>query len=559
VGHFQKALRAGRRREENRRWLFVPYDQLSDEIGPLARVDAKEIGIVVVECPEKAARRPYHQQKLALVLANLRHFAIEQAARGVAVRHVVASSYAAALEPLAGELGGIEVMRPAERELRAELAPLVEAGKISLLAHEGWLTSADDFIASQEGPPWRMDAFYRYVRRKLGVLMRQGKPVGGRFSFDTENRQPWPGTPAAPEVPTFVVDDLTREVCALVRDTMGHHPGVLTPERIPATKADAERVWTWARAECLPTFGPFEDAMSTRSRSLFHTQISSLLNLQRLSARRVVNEVASDDDIPLASREGFVRQILGWREYMHHAHELTDGFRVLAGVVQPSASRPGDGGWSTWRGEPWPRSDGESEGGDGGSLASHLGAARSLPPAYWGAASGLRCLDTVVEAVWDEGYSHHITRLMVLSNIAMLLDVAPRELTDWFWVAYVDAYDWVVEPNVHAMGTFGVGDLFTTKPYVAGSAYIHRMSDFCEGCRFDPKTTCPLPSLYWAYLGRHSEALGKVQRMKLPIVAESRRTPAQRQADAATFERVSETLGRGLALGSSAKEQRELF
>jgi deoxyribodipyrimidine photolyase-related protein len=414
-----------------------------------------------------------------------------------------------------------------------------------MLPHEGWLTTSDDFRESQSGPPWRMDAFYRHVRRRLGILMEKGKPVGGRFSFDSENRQPWRGEPPAPTLPTYAVDEITQEVCELVRERMPQHPGTLTPERIPATLADAERTWTWALAECLPTFGPFEDAMSVRSPNLFHTQISALLNLQRISAHRVIADVASDARIPLPSREGFVRQILGWREYMHHVHEATDGFRVLAGAPQRSAARPGDGGYQRWSGKAWP----EPVGGDGGSLASHTGADRPVPPAYWGKTSGMHCLDTVVASVWEHGYSHHITRLMVLSNLAMLLDVSPREITDWFWVAYVDAYDWVVEPNVHAMGTFGVGDLLTTKPYIAGSAYIHRMSDYCKGCRFDPKTTCPVTPLYWAYLGRHAEKLSKVERLRLSLAAESRRSLKQRREDAETFERVSKALTAGEMLG----------
>ncbi len=539
-GPFRQALAAHRHSEKGRRWLFVPYDQLSDAMGPLSREPVRELGVVVVECPEKAERRPYHQQKLALVLANMRHFALEQAARGVAVRHVVASSYAAALEPLAATLGGMRVMRPAERELRAELAPLVASGTLTLLPHEGWLTTEEDFVASQEGPPWRMDAFYRQVRRRLDILMEKGKPVGGKFSFDSENRKPWPGRPAPPTPPTFRVDPITEEVCALVRDHMGHHPGRLVPERIPATYADAEHVWAWARAECLPTFGPFEDAMTTRSRGLFHTQIAALLNIGRLSAARVVADVAGDERLPLASREGFVRQILGWREFVRHTHDATDGFRVLAGVAQPTAAHPGDGGYGAYRGQAWPAASG-----DGGSLTSHVGAARPVPPAYWGKTSGLHCLDTVITSVWEDGYSHHITRLMVLSNLGMLLDVSPRALTDWFWAAYVDAYDWVVEPNVHAMGTFGVGALITTKPYIAGAAYIDKMSDYCKGCRFNPKTTCPLRPLYWAYLGRHAEVLKTVPRMKLPLVAESRRSAAQRSDDAAAFEHVSTTLTAG--------------
>ena len=537
MGAFRTALAATRTSQAGRRFVFVPYDQLGAHEGPLAREDPREVGIVLVECPEKSARRPYHKQKLALVLTNLRHFALEQAARGVAVRHVVAPSYAHALDRLVPELGPMRVMRPAERELRVELAPLVEAKKLELVPHEGWLTTREDLPPE---PPWRMDAFYKNVRRRLGVLMEKGKPVGGKFSFDADNRRAWRGEPPAPPLPTFEVDAITNEVGDLVRERMGQHPGTLKLEALPATAADTERAWSWAKRHCLSTFGPYEDAMSTRSRNLFHTRIAALLNLGRLSARRVVEEAVALD-IPLASKEGFVRQILGWREFVHHVHEATDGFRVIRGAAQPVLPAPGDGGFRRWRGEPWPA----AAGGDGGSRTSVLGADRPVPPAYWGAPSGLRCLDEVIRSVWEEGYSHHITRLMVLSNLAMLLDVAPRDLTDWFWAAYVDAYDWVVEPNVHAMGTFGVGDLMTTKPYIAGSAYIDRMSDYCDGCRFDPKKTCPYPSLYWAYLGRHSEALARVDRMKLPVLAEARRSPEQRRAAAAVFAKVSAALERG--------------
>lgn len=531
--------RANPRHPGQRQWLFIPYDQLTSEVGPLSREDPQTLGILVVECPAKAERRPYHKQKLALVLTNLRHFALEQARRGVRVEHVVAPSYEHAVRTHAKRVGSMRMMRPAERELRAELARLVAAKTLQEIPHEGWLTSADDFPAN-EGP-WRMDAFYKRVRRRLGVLMENGKPIGGRFSFDGENRKAWHGSPATPEPPAFEPDAITREVCDLVEERMGHHPGTLNPRTLPASKENAERLWAWAMAECLPTFGPFEDAMSTRSRSLFHTRISPLLNVLRVLPATVVKDVAAMTSLPLPSREGFLRQVLGWRELVRHVHEATDGFRHVRGERARVADAPGDGGWSRWAGRPWPR----ASGGDGGSLHSSLGAANGVPPAYWGATSGLNCLDHVVRAVWEDGYSHHITRLMVLSNIAMLLDVAPRELTDWFWAAYIDAYDWVVEPNVHGMGTFGLGDLMTTKPYVAGSAYIHKMSDFCEGCRFSPKTTCPLPSLYWAYLGRHREALAGVQRMTLPLASEAKRTSAQRRSDAAVFERVTAVLANG--------------
>ena len=558
---FSRMLAQHQHDPSGRRWLFVPYDQLSAEFGPLSRDPVRELGIVLVECPAKAAMRPYHRQKLALVLSSLRHFAVEQAERGIAVRHVVGSSYAAAL----AQLGPLSMMRAAERELRCELEPLVHSGQLTVTEHEGWLTKAQDFSAvlghdAQGRQRARMDDFYRRVRTRLGVLMDQhGKPLGGRFSFDAENRRAWHGEPPAPTPPSFVVDELTAEVCELIRSRYAVHPGTLHPEALPASAADVERVWHWAKSACLPHFGPFEDAMSAAERSLFHSRISPLLNLQRLPARRVLADVL-ELPLPVASKEGFVRQILGWREYLRHVHDFTDGFRVLEGEPQLCASTPGDGGYHAWKGVPWRSSEPKASGAAGGSLTSALGASGEVPPAYWGAHSGLRCLDEVVSAVWDEAYSHHITRLMVLSNLATLLDVSPRALSDWFWVAYADAYDWVVEPNVHAMGTFGVGDRFTTKPYVSGAAYIDKMSDFCGACTFNPKTNCPVTPLYWAFLERHRAALSAVPRMVLPLAAAARRSPERRQADARLFSSVHETLhaGQPLSPNPSAPQQATL-
>lgn len=312
---------------------------------------------------------------------------------------------------------------------------------------------------------------------------------------------------------------------------------------MPTTAADAERLWSWAKAECLPQFGPYEDAMSDRSSGLFHTRVSALLNLQRLSAQRLIDDVLALP-LGLSSQEGFVRQIAGWREYMRHVHRATDGFRTLPNLRARSLPTPGDGGYARWAGKPWPTpSDG-----DGGSELSVLGAGEPLPPAYWGRESGLHCLDSVVEHVWSEGYSHHITRLMVLANFAMLLDLSPRELTDWFWVAYVDAYDWVVEPNVLAMGTFGAGDAITTKPYIAGAAYIHRMSDFCKKCRFDPRKNCPFTPLYWGFLARHEVALQNVARLEMPLRSLHARSPALRARDRRVLSWVQQTLLAGQPL-----------
>ena len=493
--------------ESGRRWLYVPYDQLTDAVGPLAEAPAEELGIVLVESPWKAAQRPYHKQKLAFVLANLRHFALEQAARGVAVRHVVHDGpYHEALAPLAAELGPLRVMEPAERELREDLAPLVESGALEVLPHAGWLTREEQFQQACGEPPWRMDAFYRRVRKDSGILMEGGKPAGGKFSHDADNRKPWKGEPPAPEPPRFTPDAITREVAGLVETRFGEHPGDIDLAALPATHEDAEALWAWALRECMPHFGPYEDAISTRSSGLFHTRTAPLLNVLRLTPARVLVDVL-DADLPLNSREGFVRQVLGWREFVRHVHRETDGFRDIP-----------------------------------------LREGHPLPDAWWGRPSGMACLDHAVADVWREAWSHHIVRLMVLSNLATLLDLSPRALTDWFWVAYVDAYDWVVEPNVLGMGTFAAGELMSTKPYVSGAAYLDRMGDACAECVFDPKKNCPVTPLYWAFLARHAESLAGNPRMTLPLRNVAKRSAEKRAYDAAIFDAVLEGLARGEVL-----------
>jgi deoxyribodipyrimidine photolyase-related protein len=458
------------------------------------------------------------------VLANLRHFCLEQAARGVAVRHVATDGgYADALAAVARELGPLRAVEPAERELRAELAPLVRDGALELVPHDGWMTTADDFRASHPGgPPWRMDRFYRHVRRATGILMQDGKPVGGKFSFDADNRKPWRGEPPAPVAPRYRPDAVTDEVLALVERTFARHPGELDGGALPTTRQHARRMLRFALDRCLPRFGPFQDAMSSVEPGLFHTRLSPLLNVCRLLPAEVV-AAAAEADLPSASQEGFVRQVLGWREFVRHVHLATDGFRALPG--RPRAR--------------------------GTARPSFLDAHEPLPQAFWGAPSGMACLDTVVRSVWQDGYGHHTTRLMVLANLATLLDVEPRELCDWFHVAYTDAYDWVVEPNVLGMGTFAAGDVMTTKPYVAGSAYIDKMSDYCRGCAFDPRRDCPVRSLYWAFLARHEARLRDNPRLSMGLRSLARRSKSQREGDERVFERVSARMRDGRTLAET--------
>jgi len=535
MGFFARELQRLQPEKTPRRWLFVPYDQLSDSIGPLSREKPDKLGIILVESPWKAGLRPYHKQKLALILANLRHFALEQALRGVAVKHIVSREpYHKALKKLLPELGPIRAMVPAERELRVDLQKLADGGGLQLIPHEGWLTSRKLFTAGAgQDPPWRMDSFYRRVRRDTGILMRNDKPEGGNFSFDKENRLPWKGKPAPPKPPVFPRDPVKEEVGELIQKKFARHPGVLDLNALPGTDKDAEALWSWARIFCLPQFGPFEDAMTLESRGLFHTRISALMNIHRLLPARILSD-AVKAALPLASKEGFVRQVLGWREFVNHVHVATDGFRDLPKKPPPVDASPGDGGYEHWAGTDW-KSEKAFKETDGGAAPSALGCENPIPPAYWGEKSGLACLDHVVSTVWEEGYSHHITRLMILSNLATLLDVRPREVTDWFRIAYTDAYDWVVEANVLGMGTYAVEDLMMTKPYISGAAYINRMSDYCSACTFHPKTDCPVTALYWAFLARHEHKLGHNPRLRMPYASLKKRSETRRSKDRIIF------------------------
>ncbi len=502
---FMTALRHHKPTYKPTRWLFISYDQLNGDLGPLADGPGNGLGVLMIENRWKGARRPYHPQKLALVVANMRHFALEQAERGFAVRYEHANApYGEVLAALRQTLGSITCMLPAEYEMRQDIAPHVQ-----FVPHTGWLSSREDF-ESAGGPPWRMDRFYRRMRQKTGYLMAQGTPEGGRFSLDEDNRKPYKGEPPAPTPLSFEPDAITDEAVAWVQQHYPGHYGAIDATRLPATARDAAALWRWAQNHCLTHFGTFEDAMARLSPGLFHTHVSQLINLHRLLPAQVVSDALASQ-APLNSKEGFLRQILGWREFVFHVHLATGGLRNVP-------------------------------------TRNFFDAHCPLPKAYWERKSGLSCLDHVVADVWREGYSHHITRLMILSNIATLLQCDPRELTDWFWVAYVDAYDWVVEPNVLGMGTFALGDLMMTKPYICGAAYINRMSDYCKSCAFHPTKNCPITPMYWAHLRMHAGKLTHNHRMKIPLMGLKKRSPEKQAHDANVLAWAQKTLTAGQPL-----------
>lgn len=513
------------------RWHFVAYDQLNKELLPEA--EPKSLGLIFIETSWKAKQLPYHKQKLALQLSNQRHFALEMQQLGHPIRYVFSEEeYSVILEEIGEECGTITVSKPAELTLRKSISHLVDKGRVKILQHKGWLTTSEDFISSVgNSPPWRMDKFYRHIRKSRGILLDgDGKPVGGSWSLDDQNRLPWDGAVELPSNPEFKPDKITIEVIQMIEEKYSHHPGKIVPSNLPSSIADAEQLWEWAKSSVMHWFGPYEDAMTQEHKTLFHTTISSLLNLNRLMAKTLLED-ALKLEIPLNSKEGFVRQIIGWREFVRHVHELTDGFEIESEGIPARNGAGWEGEWGKSRITP-------------NILENNVG----LPPTYWGEKSGMLCLDTAVSDVVETGYAHHIPRLMVLANIGNLLGINPRELTDWFWAMFTDAYDWVVEPNVLAMGTYAVGDVMTTKPYVSGTPYIKKMGDYCGDCSLHFKKSCPISDMYWNFLEENQTHFTKNHRMAMPMRTLAKRTQQAKDTAREVTEYVRTQMSQGMQL-----------
>ena len=352
-------------------------------------------------------------------------------------------------------------------------------------------------------PPDRrypMELFYRRLRRALGILVDdRGAPVGGRWNYDELNRRPLPRGEAPPPVPAgFVPDTLTRAVMREV-EREGHGVGSTAGFDLAVTRTQARAALADFLEWRLARFGPYEDAMRSDVGVLYHSRLSPYLNLGLLDPEETAR--AAEDEYragraPIASVEGFVRQVIGWREYMW---------------------------WQYWRLMPALRA--------GNAWDAH----RDLPGFFRDGETDMRCLRHALGRTLATGYTHHIERLMLLANFCLLAGVHPRAATDWFLAAYVDAYDWVMQPNVVGMGLNADGGLVATKPYVASAAYIHRMSDYCGGCRYDRgrrtgPDACPFNTLYWNFLLTHERRLRANPRLGPAVLGRRRLGAAERRA-----------------------------
>ena len=526
---FNSAIQAVSNDVEN--WHFIAYDQLHQELIP----DSEKplLGLIFIETTWKVNQLPYHKQKLALLLSNQRHFALEMQSLGYPIKYIFSNQdYGQILEIISQEVGQITVTKPAELTLRKPLEELQKSGKVAFLEHKGWLTTSEEFLSIMgDKPPWRMDKFYRNIRKSRNIMLDENsKPLGGAWSLDDQNRLPWDNAVELPQNLKFEPDEITLEVIEMVNSKFSHHPGKINANNLPASNQDALLLWNWAKSSLMYWFGPYEDAMTKHHKTLFHTTISSLLNLNRIVAKDLLEDTIGLE-IPLNSKEGFIRQIIGWREFVRHVHEQTNGFEVDHQSIQSRSGAGWEGDWNHSRITP-------------NVLENSVG----LPPTYWGEKSGMLCLDTAVLDVVETGYTHHIPRLMVLANIGNLLGVNPRELTDWFWAMFTDAYDWVVEPNVLAMGTYAVGEIMTTKPYISGTPYIKKMGDYCGDCSLHFKKSCPISDMYWNFLEENKFHFSNNHRMAMPMRTLAKRTQQAKDSASEVTKYVRLQMGKGLKL-----------
>ena len=447
--------------------------------------------VVLIESVARSRAMPFHRQKLSLVLAAQRHFAAGLRAEGFDVLLLRAPTYAEGLARAVRQTGAGQVvaLEPPERGVEASLRAAEAAGAIG--APVRWLPDGGPggrfLLSREELRAWaagrsalRMDHFYSFMRRRLGLLMDGDKPLGGKWSFDEDNRKVPRGERPPPPV-WFAPDPLTEAAIDEV-ESWGIGWGAARPFGWPVTRAQALEALRRFIDERLPRFGDFEDAMVEGQPVLWHAALSPALNLGLLSPGECVAaavEAHAAGRAPLNAVEGFVRQVIGWREFI----------RAIYVLRMPELR-----------------------------AANALGAHAPLPAAFWRpAAADMACLRAALQGVHDRGYAHHIQRLMVLGQLGLLLGVEPLALSRWFFAAFVDAFEWVELPNVHGMALFAETS-FTTKPYAASGAYINRMSNHCAGCRYDVKQrtgpeACPFNALYWSFLAQHRERFGRHPRI----------------------------------------------
>lgn len=506
--------------ERVRHLIVVLGDQLTPELSSLVAADPARDCILMAELRDEATYVPHHKKKIAFLFSAMRHFAEALRGTGWTVDYVKLGSpenQASFTAQLAHAIAAhrpqrIVVTEAAEWRVSQEIAgwPSRFSIPVDVLPDDRFVCSSPAFRSWAKGrTQLRMEYFYREMRRQTGLLMEGDDPVGGKWNFDSENRKAATADIFMPRPRTFAPDAITREVLSLVETRFADHFGDLLPFGFAVTRADAELAFADFVDQALPRFGDYQDAMLKGEPFLYHAVISHYLNCGLLDPLRVCRAVEAAyrcGRVPINAAEGFIRQIIGWREYV--------------------------------RGIYWLKMPGYEQ-------SNFFGHTRPLPDFYWTGDSGMACIDAAVTQTREQAYAHHIQRLMITGNFAMLAGVDPHALHEWYLSVYADAYEWVELPNTVGMSQFADGGLLASKPYAASGAYIHRMSDYCSSCRHDVKQrtgpkACPFNALYWDFIARNRSKIGRNPRMAQAIRTYDNFAPDERQ-------RIAESAARFLA------------
>ncbi|MDH4372297.1 MAG: cryptochrome/photolyase family protein [Verrucomicrobiota bacterium] len=507
-----------------RRLIVVLGDQLDADSTVFEGFDPELDWIWMAEVSGEATHVWNSQCRISMFLAAMRHFRDRLRERGwpVAYRQLNVSGsqwsfgdradlgLAEGAETLASQLAlTLDRVRPAEVHsvdpgewrLKDQLQGVARAAGIAWVARpdQHFFSSPEDFAAHARGrKQLRLEFFYRELRQRTGFLMDGDQPAGGQWNYDAENRESFgkqgPGFVPAPR--RFPPDALTKEVLGMVQERFGSHPGSVTAFDWPLTAAEAQSTLDDFIAHRLPEFGRWQDAMWTGEPWLYHSRLSAVLNLKLLHPRTVLEATENaylSGRVPLPAAEGFIRQILGWREYVRGVY-----WHSMPGYLERNA----------------------------------LGALQPLPRFFWTGDTEFNCLRHSLRQTLDLGYAHHIQRLMVTGLFSLLVGVHPKEVHGWYLAVYVDAVEWVELPNTLGMSQYADGGVMASKPYIATGKYIQRMSNYCQGCRFDPAQAtgpkaCPFTTLYWDFLARHQALLAKNPRMSLQVRNLTRIAPEQ--------------------------------
>ena len=471
------------------RLVLVLGDQLSEGLSALRAADKARDTIVMAEVTDEASYVKHHPKKIALIFAAMRKFARALEEDGWTVAYTQlddtenAGSIVGELLRRAEQTGATEVLatEPGEWRLidKLKYAPL----KVEVLPDDRFLASHSEFEGWADGrKALRMEYFYREMRRKTGLLMEGDKPAGDKWNFDHDNRKAAPDDVTVDGPLQFEPDAITREVLDLVAARFGDHFGDLEPFWFATTRAEALQALDHFIEHALPRFGDYQDAMLNENQFLYHAVISPSLNIGLLGPLEICEAAAAayaKGNAPINAVEGFIRQIIGWREYVRGIYFLEGPDYTQRNV---------------------------------------LGHTRDLPWFYWGGETRMNCVSKAVAQTKSQAYAHHIQRLMVTGNFALLAGIDPHQVHEWYLAVYADAFEWVEAPNTVGMSQFADGGVIASKPYVSSGAYINRMSDHCKTCHYSvsAKTgekACPFNLLYWHFLDRHRDRFSGNARM----------------------------------------------